>query len=95
MKIKTIVRQLGDAANFDKDVNAALADGWVLTKRDVLQLQSQPNDGCHYLHTMLYAELEKRDEAEINHRCATCGHFDDVSGYCDNCRQGNKWEPTA
>lgn len=89
MKIKTITKQLGNANDFDNEVNAALADGWVLTKRDVLQPQSQPNDGCHYIHTMLYAELEKRDEE--TRQCRDCTHFEDCSGYCTDCHNGSKW----
>lgn len=58
MKIKTIKNRLDNAAQFDEDVNAALADGWVLARREVL-LPQQPHCGGTYLHIMLYAELQK------------------------------------
>lgn len=97
MEIKTITKRLDYSGDFDKVVNAALADGWTLTKREVLQPPAQPNDGTR-LCTMLYAELEKRDEetdktkGANNYKCATCGHLDDCSGYCDSCTKGRKWE---
>lgn len=60
MEIKTIRDRLDDAWRFDRDVNAALADGWRLVRRDVI-LPVQPNTGRTYFHTMLYAELVKLD----------------------------------
>lgn len=56
MEIKTIRKQLDYVEDFDKEVNAALADGWKLTKREVLV---PPTDDKYI---MAYAELEKRDE---------------------------------
>lgn len=61
MKIKTITDRLDNAENFDKKVNAALADGWIIVKREVLQPPSQPSTGGVYFNTMLYAELEKAE----------------------------------
>ena len=56
MEIKTIRKQLDYVEDFDKEVNAAMADGWKLTKREVLV---PPTDDKHI---MVYAELEKPDE---------------------------------
>lgn len=60
MEIKTIKNRLDNAESFDADVNAALADGWRLTRRDFI-LPIQPHTGTTYFHTMLYAELVKLD----------------------------------
>ena len=61
MEIKTIVKRLDNAAEFDAAVNAAIADGWALSRRTVLT-PAQPNCSLAYFHTMLYAELVKLDE---------------------------------
>ena len=57
LQIKTIWYRLGDSTFFDNEVNAALRDGWTLKKRTVLQPISQHD--TTYIHSMLYAELEK------------------------------------
>lgn len=62
LEIKTIRYKLDDSANFDSVVNKAIADGWELVERRVLQPLSQPNNGSTYTNTMLYAELEKGRE---------------------------------
>ena len=61
MKIKTITDRLDNAENFDKKVNAALADGWIIVKRVVMQPPSQPSTGGVCFNTMLYAGLEKAE----------------------------------
>lgn len=59
-QIKTIIERYAD--NFDKAVNAALAEGWILTKREVLP----PFEGERfYAEQKLYAELE-REAKECN-----------------------------
>lgn len=58
MQIKTIRTRIDSATTFDKEVNDALKDGWILKKREVI-VPSQPRDGEHYFHITLYAELEK------------------------------------
>lgn len=63
LQIKTIRNRLDNPALFDDEVNAALRDGWTLKKRTVLR----PIGQSVYMHTMLYAELEKEaadDDAE-------------------------------
>lgn len=90
MEIKTIKNRLDNAEDFDRVVNAALADGWHLTRRDVI-LPVQPNAGNTYFHTMLYAELVKRDppaEAEEPDLLTAMGIIKaecDSHGSCDDC----------
>ena len=65
LQIKTIWNRLENATFFDDEVNAALRDGWTLKKRTVLRPIGQSESV--YMHTMLYAELEKEvadDDAE-------------------------------
>lgn len=65
LQIKTIRNRLDNPALFDDEVNAALRDGWTLKKRTVLRTIGQSESV--YMHTMLYAELEKEvadDDAE-------------------------------
>lgn len=62
LQIKTIKYMFDDSGAFDQAVNQAIADGWELVERRVLQPLSQPNNGSTYTCTMLYAELEKGRE---------------------------------
>ena len=65
LQIKTIRNRMDNPTLFDDEVNAALRDGWTLKKRTVIQPISQSESV--YMHTMLYAELEKEvadDDAE-------------------------------
>ncbi len=65
LQIKTILNRLDYSTFFDKEVNAALRDGWTLKKRTVIWPIGQSESV--YMHTMLYAELEKEvadDDAE-------------------------------
>lgn len=65
LQIKTIRNRLDNPTLFDDEVNAALHDGWTLKKRTVLRPIGQFESV--YMHTMLYAELEKEvagDDAE-------------------------------
>lgn len=55
MKIKTIRRRLDNAAEFDEDLNKALANGYQLVRRDIIP--GFRLDGGGHLHNMLYAEL--------------------------------------
>ena len=64
MEIKTIICQLNYSYEFDDDVNQAIADGWILSKRSVIT-PHQPNDGRTKYYTMLYAELYKPDVVEL------------------------------
>lgn len=60
MKVKTIIKRMDCAEEFDSCVNEALEDGWILKKRKVLQ-QKQPRSDTYY-SSMLYAELVKGDK---------------------------------
>lgn len=57
LQIKTILNRLDYSIFFDKEVNAALRDGWTMKKRTVLRPIDQSESV--YSHMMLYAELEK------------------------------------
>lgn len=59
MKIKTIRKRLDYAVNFDKEVNDALAEGWHLAKREVLDGRQLGPDA--FQHRMLYAEMVRLD----------------------------------
>ena len=63
MEIKTIVIRLDNAGEFDERVNAALKEGWQLVKREVLQPAAQSPE--RYTYIMLYAELVKLPETEL------------------------------
>lgn len=58
-QIKTVVNRLDNSADFDNEVNAALKDGYKLTRREVINPNAQNNSRFTYI--MLYAELEKED----------------------------------
>jgi hypothetical protein len=65
LQIKTIRNRLDNPTLFDDEVNVALCDEWTLKKRTVLRPIGQSESV--YMHTMLYAELEKEvadDDAE-------------------------------
>lgn len=64
MQIKTITNKLNNTEDFDTEVNKAISEGWILTKRTVL-MPNQPITGSTYFNTMLYAELYKPDPEEI------------------------------
>lgn len=99
-QIKTIKNRLDNAASFDKEVNAALSEGWQLTKRKVLQPKAQSESLQSY--TMLYAELEREDETEPEPEpgkksCENCRHVqsDPYGVPCNQCLLYGKWEPAT
>jgi hypothetical protein len=59
VKIKTICYALEATAKFDEEVNAALAEGWQLVRRDVLPGMSYTE--TNWAKRALYAELVKLD----------------------------------
>lgn len=72
---------------FDEEVNAAIAEGWDLVKRD-----------CHLVGRdrgpMLYAELEKEVVTEAEQTCENCKHRDDPPGgpHCIDCAPEDNWK---
>lgn len=97
-QIKTIMKRdstLEFRNEFDREVNEALADGWTLTKREVLK----PYEGGTITwHRMLYAELEREIITEDERDCSNC-KYRDVAEYdlpcieCDPDGTGvDKWE---
>jgi hypothetical protein len=105
MEIKTIYKQMDLRREFDEEVNAALAAGWTLTRRDVLDGRPLPDNV--FMHRGLYAELVKPDPPKaqpepdlmaavrmINKLClqfGACRHcpLDDI---CEH-RPPNFWDP--
>ena len=57
-QIKTIRYRLENSEDFDSAVNAAIKEGWTLTRREVLM---PPTDDKYI---MLYAELEKNADIQ-------------------------------
>lgn len=99
LQIKTIKNRLDNAASFDEAVNAALAEGWQLKKREVLQPKAQSENMQTY--TMLYAELEKVVITEAERGCANCKYYEQQpeSEPCRSCDDGmvapTNWEPAT
>ncbi len=95
-QIKTIRHPLKAAATFDEEVNAALLEGWQLTKREVLG-PMPTSDPLINTYVMLYAELEREKELvpEGDRRCCNCKHLRDVSSTapCRGCMNYDMWEP--
>lgn len=60
MQIKTFSYRLDNFEDFDREVNKAIADGWILKKRYILEGKNL--DKGTYAHNMLIAEMVK-DEA--------------------------------
>ena len=99
-QIKTIKYQFDAAETFDKTVNAALAEGWTLTKREVLP----PADlGDRVAFRMLYAELEREEIPKVGEvrLCENCRYLDRPSKQepCRSCEIvcniPSKWAPAT
>ena len=91
LQIKTIKSRLDNAGSFDNEVNEALADGWTLKRRRVLQPLAQSGT---YTYIMLYAEFEKEIITEDEKTCENCKHFPipEQLEPCVSCPNGEKWE---
>lgn len=77
LQIKTIVDDIDHSEKFDAAVNDAQAEGWTLTKRNVLNSS---------LCILLYAELEKVIITEAERDCGNCRYGDQDGGEpCDSC----------
>ena len=93
LQIKTIRNRLDNAKSFDKEVNTALAIGWTLTRREVLQPMAQSENTT--THIMLYAELERVIITEDERCCDNCKYgLQDGGEPCDSCDEEtwDKWE---
>lgn len=96
-QIKTIMKASEDWELFDEAVNAAIAAGWTLVKRDVLK----PYEARTRLYVRtLYAELERETveekQSEPKERiCRNCAHHGTpVYDYpCTVCHDCDEWEP--
>ena len=93
-QIKTIKNRLDNAEAFDAAVNTALAEGWQLKKREVINPMAQGSG--HFVYIMLYAELEREDITEAERCCENCAHsykrVDEKP--CRDCSENaDKWEP--
>lgn len=88
LEIKTILQPLRNYGDFDKEVNAALAEGWELVRRDVITQSSDSYDPMLYAELERVTELEEEEEPEDDglaewvvsrnpsapYRCNKCGH---------------------
>jgi hypothetical protein len=94
-QIKTIKNRLDNNVAFDEEVNNAIAEGWQLTKREVLVPMAQSNSLQMYV--TLYAELEREIITEAEKCCENCAHFDVAPGEepCSKCMNGECWEETT
>ena len=59
-EIKTITSRIERSEWFDKSINELLADGWVLKKRDILNVPGLLTESFNVpVVQILYAELER------------------------------------
>lgn len=61
MKIRTVLRAVYNLSEFDTEVNALLADGWTLKRRELIGVEGEPSDAYNVtIVKALYAELERQ-----------------------------------
>lgn len=59
--IRTVLRAVYKLNEFDAEVNALLADGWTLKKRELIGVEGEPSDAYNVtVVKALYAELERQ-----------------------------------
>lgn len=59
-QIRTVIRPMQMAAQFDEEVNMLLADGWRLKHQEVIKLPEAPSEAFNVATIpALYAELER------------------------------------
>lgn len=63
MKIKTIINRLEFASVFDRDVNEAISEGWILKKRHVLPGKNLCE--TRYVNDVLIAEMVRGEELPL------------------------------
>lgn len=60
MEIRSVLMTVYRINEFDAEVNAILADGWRLVKRELVRVEGEPNEACNVpIVKALYAELER------------------------------------
>lgn len=94
-QIKTIANRLSRSDAFDREVNKALEEGWMLVKRELVPAVDL---GSAYQPVGLYAELEKHIIAENEKCCENCKHFDTSASMepCLSCSDAaSNWEEEA
>lgn len=87
LQIKTVIDN--SASKFDEEVNAALADGWTLTRR----LAGQDAFVAE-LEKEIITEAEKETITEAEKCCGNCRHLTRSGDLepCVSCPNGEKWE---
>lgn len=59
-QIKTVVRPILQASEFDNDINELLADGWDIKHRGITNMRGEINEAFNApIIQVLYAELER------------------------------------
>lgn len=84
IQIKTIHHRIDESVKFDDEINAALAEGWRLTKREFVTG-----------YCVLYAELEREIITEAERCCDNCKYCDYAPGKepCASCKEdAENWE---
>ncbi len=102
LEIKTIWSELVNSDQFDDKVNAALAEGWELVRRDVLPRRVERGETLLYAELERMTELEEEEEPEDDgtaewvvsrnpaapYRCNKCGHSTATpSSRCPGCER--------
>lgn len=60
MEIRSVLMTVYRINEFDAEVNALLADGWRLVKRELVRVEGEPNEAYNIpVAKALYAELER------------------------------------
>ena len=60
MEIRSVLMTVYRINDFDAEVNALLADGWRLVKRELVRVEGEPSEACNVpVVKALYAELER------------------------------------
>ncbi len=84
MKIRTVIMNTDNTMKFDDCVNDLIADGWVLTRRDILPgMQYNATNWARRAH---YAELVQPDPLPEPDPVAACDPFDllrQLRAFCD------------
>lgn len=93
MEIKTIYKQMDLRREFDEEVNQALAAGWRLTRRDVLDGRPLPDNV--FMHRGLYAELVKLDPPQVQEAPDIMAAVRLIQGTClqfESCKDCPLWD---